>query len=59
MKLRYVGEQPVAFLTGGVGEVQPGGTFSVPAEIAKRFLARDDIEAVEVVKPRNKTAEAE
>jgi hypothetical protein len=49
MKLRYVGLVPVTFITGSVGEVEPGMEFTVPDELAPAFLARADVEEVEEV----------
>lgn len=46
MKLRYVGTLPTNFITGSVGEVEPGGEFAVPDELAPAFLARADVEEV-------------
>ena len=42
--LRYTGTRPVSFLTGHVGLVGPGGEFSVPEDLAPRFLRRADVE---------------
>lgn len=54
MKLRYTGPDTVTFHTAGVGEVEPGTEFTVPDEMALSFLARDDIEEVEDIKPVTK-----
>ena len=42
--LRYTGEQSVSFLDHGIGQVEPGGTFTVPADDAERFTRRADIQ---------------
>ncbi len=64
MKLRYVGNLPANFITGSVGEVEPGGEFTVPDELAPAFLARVDIEEVaetkvEEIAPRRKSRDKE
>jgi hypothetical protein len=43
-RLRYTGAQPVTFLTGDVGPVDPGGEFDVAEDLAPRFLRRPDVE---------------
>lgn len=44
VKLRYTGERPVSFLDHGIGTVEKGGEFEVPAEEAERFTRRSDVE---------------
>jgi hypothetical protein len=46
MKLRYVGSVVTTFITGNVGEVEPGDEFTVSDELAPAFLARVDVEEV-------------
>lgn len=43
-ELRYTGTRKTHFLTGNVGDVEPGAEFSVPPELAERFLRRADVE---------------
>lgn len=42
--LRYTGDQAVTFMTHGVGEVEPGGTFGVPESALLAFMRRGDVE---------------
>lgn len=44
VRLRYAGEQAVTFQHPGVGHVEPGGEFDVPAEAVLSFMRRADIE---------------
>ena len=43
-RLRYTGERWQSFTEHGVGEVEAGSEFDVPAEEAERYLRRPDIE---------------
>lgn len=45
-RFRYTGTHATVFITGGVGEVQPGDTFEVPDDIAEQFSRRDDVKSV-------------
>jgi hypothetical protein len=51
MKLRYVGDKVVTFITGSVGTVVPGETFSVSEELTSVFLRRGDVTQVVDVEP--------
>lgn len=42
--LRYTGDQAVTFMTHGVGEVEPGGSFEVPESALPSFMRRGDVE---------------
>lgn len=42
MRVRYTGPIPTMFI--GVGEVEPGGEFDVPDEVADRYLQHGHIE---------------
>jgi hypothetical protein len=44
VRLRFTGEQPVTFHDHGIGWVEPGGEFSVPASEEERFTRRADVE---------------
>jgi hypothetical protein len=44
VRLRYTGEHPVSFTGHGVGHVEPGDEFEVPADDAGRFTRRADVE---------------
>ena len=46
VRLRYTGEQAVTFQYPGVGHVEPGGEFSVPAGVLLSFMRRRDVEHV-------------
>lgn len=43
-RLRYTGASLVSFLTGGVGEVAPGGEFEVDGQHLRSFMRRADVE---------------
>lgn len=43
-RLRYTGEVATSFRDHGIGLVEPGGVFEVPAQDAERFTRRSDIE---------------
>lgn len=49
--LHFTGHEPVVFMTGNVGEVQPGSDFVVPDELADAFLTRADVRAPTGDKP--------
>lgn len=44
VRLRYTGEQATTFKTGNVGHVEPQSEFTVPGDLADRFLARPDVQ---------------
>jgi hypothetical protein len=44
VRLRYTGKQATIFSYPGIGEVEPGGEFEVPAGDAERFTRRRDIQ---------------
>jgi hypothetical protein len=44
VRLRYTGDQATTFPHHGIGEVEPGGTFDVPASALPSFLRRADVE---------------
>ena len=44
VRLRYTGDQATTFPHHGIGEIEPGGTFEVPAGDAERFTRRADVE---------------
>lgn len=44
VRLRYTGEQAVTFQRPGVGYVEPGAEFGVPADAVLSFMRRADIE---------------
>ena len=39
----YLGREPVSFITGGIGHVEPGGVIEVPGELLEAFDRRPDI----------------
>lgn len=51
----YTGAQATVFLTGGVGEVDPGGEFEVPEEHVAAFDARPDVSVVPARRGGKKT----
>jgi hypothetical protein len=52
VRLRYVGQQPVSFMTlPFLGEVEPDTEFPVPDDVGKVLLLRTDIEAADTVVP--------
>jgi hypothetical protein len=42
--LRYIGSHPKTFTDHGIGEVEEGAEFDVPASEAERFTRRADVE---------------
>lgn len=46
IRLRYTGDQATTFTHHGIGEVEPGAEFEVPAAAADRFARRADVEPV-------------
>ena len=52
-KLRYTGERAQAFTEHGIGELQPGDEFTVPADQATRYTRRPDIEDARSGKGKN------
>lgn len=46
MRLRYTGVIPTVFITGDVGEVEPGDEFNVPDDLSESFTRRPDVEIV-------------
>lgn len=47
VRLRYTGDQATTFTHHGIGEVEPGETFEVPAADAGRYARRADVEHAE------------
>jgi len=39
----YTGKEPVSFVTGGIGHVEPGDPIEVPAALCEGFDRRADI----------------
>lgn len=56
--LRYTGELAKTFLDHCIGQVEPGGTFEVPAGEAERFTRRADVEVAEAAPPKAVKAKA-
>lgn len=47
MRLRYTGAVSTVFVTGNVGQVEPGQEFEVSDDLAGQFRDHPDIEVVE------------
>jgi hypothetical protein len=61
-RLRYTGVQATTFHAPGVGHLEPGAEFEVPACDAERFTRRADVDPVTAGgkrKPKNPVAQAE
>lgn len=62
VRLRYTGGHPTTFTHHGIGEVEPGAEFEVPAADAGRYTRRADVEPVTASgkrKPKGAAAQAD
>jgi hypothetical protein len=59
VRLRYTGDQATTFTHHGIGEVEPGAEFEVPAADAQRFTRRADVELAEASEAASDTQDGE